>query len=168
MPPDRIIIVADPVERLLFQVRERRPRAGVNQLFLVSCEERFRYGVIIADSCSSQGPPNIIPRAAGAEHRGRILAAATGMEDDPRRRLPGGDGRVEGGNDQAGPHVPGDGPANDFAGVKADDGRQTGPPVPCFYVSDVAAPPRIGEGSGEVPADQVRGGDRPVPAGGGP
>jgi hypothetical protein len=63
MPPDRIIIVTDPVGRLLFHVRQRRPWAGVDQLFLVSREERFRYGIIVADSCPSQRPPDSILRA---------------------------------------------------------------------------------------------------------
>src|ERR1017187_4224596 len=83
MPPDRIIIVADPVGRLLFQVRQRRPRAGVDQLFLVSREEGFRYGIVVADSCPSQRPPDSILRAVGVEHRGCVLAAAVRMEDDP-------------------------------------------------------------------------------------
>jgi len=80
MPPDRIKVGADPVGRLLFQDRERRPWAGVDQLFLVSCEERFRYGIIVADSRPSQGPPYIVLRAVCVEHRGRILAAAVGVK----------------------------------------------------------------------------------------
>src|SRR5450755_4172811 len=116
MPPDRVIIVADPVGRLRFQVRERRPRAGVDQLFPVSCEERFRYGIVVADSRSSQGPPDIVLRAVLVEDSGRILAAAAGMKYHAGRRLPGGDGHVEGGGDQAGPHVRGDSPADYLEG----------------------------------------------------
>src|ERR1039457_2315014 len=95
MPPDRIIIVADPVGRLLFQVRQRRPWAGVDQLFLVSREERFRYSIVVADSCPSQRPPDSILRAVGVEYRGCVLAAAVRMEDDPGGRLPGGEGHIE-------------------------------------------------------------------------
>src|ERR1035438_1330734 len=115
MPPDRIIIVTDPVGRLLFQVRQRRPWAGVYQLFLVSREERFRYGIIVADSRPSQGPPNIVLRAVSVEHRGCVLAATVRMEDNSGGRFPGGDSHVERGGNQAGPHVRGDGPANDLA-----------------------------------------------------
>src|ERR1700681_1485040 len=114
MPPHRIVIVADPVGRLLFQVRQRRPWAGVYQLFLVSREERFRYGIIVADSRPSQGPPYIVLRAVSIEHRGRVLAAAVGMEYHPGGRLAGRDGHVEGASDQAGAHMRGDGPAHYF------------------------------------------------------
>ena len=75
---------------------------------------------------------------------------------------------AKGVGDQAGPHVRGDGPANYLPRVKIDDGREISPPVPCFYVGHVAAPAGISAGSGEVPADQVRGRDRRVPADGGP
>src|SRR5450755_3999962 len=168
MAPDRIIIVADPVGRLLFQVRQRRPWAGVDQLFLVSREEGFRYRIVVADSCPSQRPPDSILRTVGVEYRGCVLAAAVRMEDDPGGRLTRGEGHIERGGDQAGPHVRGDGPANDFAGIKVDDGREISPSVPCSYVGDVAAPLHISEGGGEIPADQVRGRDRLVPADRGP
>src|ERR1022692_1319467 len=86
------------------------------------------------------------------------------MEDDPGGRLTRGEGHIERGGDQAGPHVGGDGPANYLARIEVDDGREISPPVPCFYVGDVAAPPDVGEGGGEIPADQIRGRDRLVPA----
>src|SRR5450759_1040085 len=115
MSPDQIIVLADPVGCLLFQARERRPRAGVDQLLLVCREERFRYSIIVADSRPSQGPPYIILRAVGVEHRGRILAAAVRMKYHTGRRLSDSDSHIERGADQAGPHMRSDGPANDFA-----------------------------------------------------
>ena|ERR1039457_5633603 len=115
MSPDRVIVVADPVACLSFKRSERRPRTGMDQLFLVSREERFRYGIVVADSRSSEGPPDIVLRAVLVEYRGSVLASAVGMEYHPGRRLANGDGHIEGGGDQAGPHVRGDGPANDFA-----------------------------------------------------
>src|SRR5512135_3909068 len=84
------------------------------------------------------------------------------------RRLPGGNGHVESGNDQASPHMRGDSPADYFARVKVDDGREIRPSVPRLYVGDVTAPAHVRERSSEVPADQVRGRDRLVPADGGP
>src|SRR5450755_187188 len=90
------------------------------------------------------------------------------MEDDPGGRLTRREGQIERGGDQAGPHVRGDGPANDFAGIKVDDGGEISPSVPCSYVGDVAAPLHISEGGGEIPADQVRCGHRLVSADGGP
>src|SRR5450755_2947089 len=115
MSPERIIIVADPVGRLLLQVRESRPWTGMDQLLLVRREERFRYGIIVADSRPPQGTHDIVPRAVLVEHRGRILAVAIGMEYHTGRRLPGGNGHVERGRDQAGPHMRGDSPADYFA-----------------------------------------------------
>src|ERR1035438_3061256 len=115
MPPDRIVIVADPVGRLLFQTRERRPRAGVDQLLLIRREERFRYSIIVADTSPSERPPDFIPSAVSVEHQRRILTTAVRMKYHPGRRFPGSDGHVEGGGDQAGPHVGGGGPADDFA-----------------------------------------------------
>ena len=54
MSPDWIIVVGNPVRRLLFQVPERRPRAGMDQLLLIRREERFRYGIIVTDPCPSR------------------------------------------------------------------------------------------------------------------
>ena len=76
MSPDRVIVVADPVGCLSFKRSECRPRAGMDQLFLVSREERFRYSIIVADPCPSQGPPDSIVRTVGVEYRGCVLAAA--------------------------------------------------------------------------------------------
>ena len=73
MSPDRVIVVTDPVACLSFKRSERRPRAGMDQLFLVSREERLRYGVVVADSRSSQGPPDIVLRAVLVEYRGSVL-----------------------------------------------------------------------------------------------
>src|ERR1022692_1473748 len=115
MSPDRVIVVADPVGCLSFKRSERRPRAGMDQLFLVCREERFRYRIVVAGSRPSQGPPDIVLRAVLVEYGGGVLASAVGMEYHSGRRLAGGDGHIEGGGDPAGPHVRGDGPANDFA-----------------------------------------------------
>src|ERR1017187_4948148 len=115
MSPDRVIVVADPVGCLSFKRSECRPRAGMDQLFLVSREERFRYGIVVADSRPAEGPPDIVLRAVLVEYGGSVLAAAVGMEYHSGRRLAGGDGHVEGGGDEAGAHVRGDGPANNFA-----------------------------------------------------
>ena len=112
MPPDWIIVVVDPVCRLFFQVCERRPRPGVDQLLLVRREERFGYGIIVTDTGPSEGPPDIVLGAVLVEHGGRILAAAVGMEYHTGRRPAARDGHAEGVGDQAGPHVRGDGPAN--------------------------------------------------------
>src|SRR5450755_1358122 len=115
MPPDRIIIVTDPVGCFFLQVLQSRPWAGMDQLFLVSREERFRYGIIVADPRPSQGPPYIVFRAVSVEHRGCILAAAVRMEDDSRGWLPGGDSHAERAGDQGRPHVRSDSPANYLA-----------------------------------------------------
>src|ERR1017187_1663992 len=90
------------------------------------------------------------------------------MEDHPGGRLPGGDGHVEGGGDQAGAHVPGDRPADHGPRVQVDDGGQVGPAVPGPDVGDVAAPAGVGVRGGEVAADQVRRGCRMFAADGGP
>jgi hypothetical protein len=37
------------------------------------------------------------------------------MKYHPGRRFPGRNGHIKGGGDQAGPHMRGDSPANDFA-----------------------------------------------------
>src|ERR1039458_1144739 len=87
------------------------------------------------------------------------------MKNDTGRRLTRGKGHIERGGDQAGPHVRGDSPANYLTRIKIDNGRELSPPVPCFYVRDVAAPPGVAAAGGEIPADQVRGGHRLVPAG---
>src|ERR1022692_250205 len=73
MSPDRVIVVADPVGCLSFKRSECRPRAGMDQLFLVSREERFRYGIVVADSRPSQGPPDIVLRAVLVEYGGSVL-----------------------------------------------------------------------------------------------
>src|ERR1035437_6099870 len=90
------------------------------------------------------------------------------MKNDPGRRLTRGKGHIERGGDQAGPHVRGDSPANYLTRIKIDNGRELSPPVPCFYVRDVAAPPGVAAAGGEIPADQVRGGHRLVPPRRGP
>src|SRR5450432_539491 len=115
MSPDRVIVVADPVACLSFKRSECRPRPGMDQLFLVSREERFRHGIVIADPCPAEGPPDLVLLAVGGEYRGRVLAAAVGMEYHPGRRLACRDGHVEGSGDQAGPHMRGDSPANYLA-----------------------------------------------------
>src|SRR5271169_900424 len=168
MSPDWIIVAGNPVRRLLFQARERRPRAGMDQLLLIRREERFGYGIIVTDPGPSEGPPDIALCAVLIEYGGRILAAAVRMKYHPGRRLPGSNGHVESGDDQASPHMRGDSPADYFARVKVDDGREIGPSVPRLDVSDVTAPAGIRMLCGEVAADQVRGRDRPVPADGGP
>src|ERR1017187_891924 len=115
MSPGLIVVVADPVRRFLLQARDRRPGAGVDQFFFVSCEERFRYGIIVTDPRPSQGPPDIVFPAVLIERGRRILPTAVGMKYHTGWRLPGSDGHVECRGDQAGPHVRGDGPANDLA-----------------------------------------------------
>src|ERR1035437_2983334 len=90
------------------------------------------------------------------------------MKNDPGRRLTRGKGHIERGGDQAGPHVRGDSPANYLTRIKIDNGRELSPPVPCFYVRDVAAAPGVAAAGGEIPADHVRGGHRLVPADSGP
>src|SRR5450631_4729052 len=63
MPPDGVIVVMHPVSSLPFEIGERGPGPGVDQLFLIRREERFRYGIIVADSRPAERPPDIIPRA---------------------------------------------------------------------------------------------------------
>src|SRR5450631_2057142 len=101
MSPDWIIVVANPVRRLLFQTQERRPRTGMDQLFLIRREERFGYGIIVTDPGPSQGSPDIVLRAVLIEHGRRILAAAVRMKYHAGGRLPHGNGHVESGDDQA-------------------------------------------------------------------
>ena len=91
MSPERIIVVADPVAHLCFQVRERRPRAGMDQLLLIRREERFRRSIVVAYSRSSQRPPDIVLCAVLVEDSGSILTAAVGMKYHAGRRLPGSD-----------------------------------------------------------------------------
>src|ERR1039457_1786731 len=115
MSPDRIIVVADPVTSLPFKIGRRRPGASVNEFFLVRREERFRYGIVVTYSCPAEGPPDIVLRAVLVEHRGSVLAAAAGMNYHPGGRLAVRDGHPEGGGDEAGAHVRGDGPPDYLA-----------------------------------------------------
>src|ERR1019366_9221501 len=46
-----------------------RPGAGVDEFFLAGREERFRYGIVVADSGPAQGSPDIVLRAVGVEDR---------------------------------------------------------------------------------------------------
>src|SRR5450631_3120153 len=73
MPPDGVIVVMYPVSSLPFEIGERGPGPGVDQLFLIRREERFRYGIIVADSRPAERPPDIIPRAVLVERRGSVL-----------------------------------------------------------------------------------------------
>ena len=69
MSPDHIIVVADPVAGLPLEIGYRRPRAGVDEFFLIRSEERFRYRIVVTDPRPAQGPSYIILRAVGVEDR---------------------------------------------------------------------------------------------------
>src|ERR1035441_3649836 len=168
MPADCIIVVADPVVSLLFDIGYRGPGAGVDEFFLIGREERFGHGIVVADTGPAQGSSYIILRTVGIEDRGCVLAAPVGMEDHPGGRIAGGDGHVEGGGDQAGAHVRGDRPADDGTGVQVEDGGEVRPAVPGPDAGRVTAPAGVRQRGGEVAADQVRRGDRMVAADGGP
>ena len=119
-------------------------------------EERFRYGIIIADSCPS-GTVLCCSPCSRRRHRGRILAAAVRMKYHTGWRLPGGDSISSAAVTRLAACAQRQ-PAITLREV--NDGREISH-HPCFYVGDVAAP--LPSGAAAVnPADQFRGRDRPV------
>src|SRR5450759_1489393 len=73
-----------------------------------------------------------------------------GVKDNPRTRVPGRDGHVQGLGDQVRAHVVGDGVADHLPGVQVNDRRQIGPPLPSLDI-------RVGVGPGR-PASLSAGG----------
>ncbi|SRR6266540_1481256 len=92
----------DPVAGLVRQISHGGPGPGVDEFLLVGREERFGYGVIVADPGASEGPSDLVLLAVGIEGCGGVLGAVVGMEDDARRRAAVRDGHIEGGGDQFG------------------------------------------------------------------
>ena len=127
----------------------------MDQLFLVGRECRFRHGIIEANPCFSQRASDIVLLTVFREITRGVLRAAIGVEDDSRRRVATGDGHVQSGRDELGPHVVGDRPADQFPGMQVNDGRHIGPAVPCLHVRDVAAPLLVRPIREERASDQV-------------
>jgi hypothetical protein len=74
------------------------------------------------------------------------------------------DGHLERVDDELGPEVVGDRPADDPAAVAVHHRRQVQPPLPRADVGDVRAPEPVDRGRREVALDQVRGGPRALHA----
>lgn len=66
-------VVLDPVGGFSFQVGQGWPGAGVDEFFLVGGEERFRDGVVVADTGPSQGTPDLVLLAVRVEGAGGVL-----------------------------------------------------------------------------------------------
>src|SRR5258708_32657555 len=122
----------------------------MDQLLLIRREERFGYSIIVTDPGPSEGSPDIVPGAVLIEYGGRILAAAVRMKYHPGRRLPGSNGHVESGDDQAGPHKRGDSPADYLARGKVDNGYKRVPSIRLLYVGVSPAPMLVRERDSDV------------------
>src|SRR6266498_4047312 len=57
----------DPVAGLVRQISHGGPGPGVDEFLLVGREERFGYGVIVADPGASEGPSDLVLLAVGIE-----------------------------------------------------------------------------------------------------
>src|SRR5674476_429145 len=92
--------------------------------------------------------PNVVLRAVPVELSRGVLRSTVGVKDNPRTRVPGRDGHVQGLGDQVRAHVVGDGVADHLPGVQVNDRRQIGPPLPSLDIRNVPAPPPVGAPGG--------------------
>src|SRR5659263_649668 len=100
-------LVLDPVVSLPFEIGHCWPRSSVDQLFLVGREGRFRYGIVVRNTCPYQGTSDTILLAVPIEISGGVLRSAVGMEDHSRRRPAVGDSHIQSGRDELGAHMVG-------------------------------------------------------------
>src|SRR5665811_1411870 len=113
-------VVLDPVVSLPFEIGHCWPRSSVDQLFLVGREGRFRYGIVVTNTCPAQGTSDTILLAVPIEISGGVLRSAVGMEDHSRRRPAVGDSHIQSGRDELGAHMVGNGPSDQLAGIQVD------------------------------------------------
>src|SRR3954471_18535073 len=97
-----IIVALDPQECALPDLGEVVPWSGVDEFFLVGCEERLGGGVIETGSAASHGTDDAVLGAEVGELVGGVLTAAVAVEDHPGRGAAGDEGGGEGLDDQAG------------------------------------------------------------------
>src|SRR5450759_143786 len=128
--------------------------------------DRFRYGIVVTNTCPSQGTSDTILLAVPIEISGGVLRSAVGMEDHSRRRPAVGDSHIQSGRDELGAHMVGNGPPDQLAGIQVDHGRHVRPAVPRLHVRDITAPLLVGSLGTEGPPDQVGRRHRLIPTDG--
>ena len=77
-----VVVSLDPEECVLPNVGEVVPRPGVDEFFLVGCEERLGDCVIEAGGAAAHRADHAIFGAEVGELLARVLTAAVAVEDD--------------------------------------------------------------------------------------
>jgi len=157
--PAPVVVAFDPEECVLLDVGEVVPGWGVDEFFLVGCEERFGDGVVETGGAATHGAAHAVDSTELSEFFGGVLATAVAVENNTGWGFAGRQCPDESFDDRAGPLIIGDGVTDHLPRVQVDHRGGEDPPVDGLDVADVAAPPGVGLLAGEVLADQVRGVD---------
>src|ERR1700730_15697666 len=118
-------------------------------------EERFAFGVLPADACSSHRLADAEAVGGAVERPGGVLTAAIRVEYRVGLDVPVSVCHLERFDAQLGAGAVAYLPGEDHFRSLVDHDREVGPPGPGTDVCDVAAQLRAGLLTGEVTADQV-------------
>ena len=130
-----VVPALDVIEDGAAKSGPRRPCPSVDELALDGGEKRFGYCVVPALALASDREHDAVGPGQLGKVTARVLTAPVRMEDEPWCAVAKA---MEGVGDELGPHVLGQGKADDPSALQVDDRGQIDPALPGADVGDVA------------------------------
>ena len=151
-----MIIEAHPADHLVHRRSARCKAHAVQATYLQRSPQAFGRRVVQAVALATHRAAHSVGGQGSLEVRAAVLAAAVGMEDQPRRRMPPEPPHPQCIDHQRLFHVRLHRPAHDLPAKQIHHNSQVQPAFGLVDIGDVARPDAIRRARGELPPQEVR------------